>query len=270
MDKSILTRLDFESYGVLYELPIEKLLSEIKLRVWLYAQDYFDCKKPDLLEETAAHFERFWAERFVKGNIMGHTFGEDLHQAHLPYVYCDRDHVEPSLPVTSRKSVKVPSMLETIDWVNALGKVMKDNFYAHSKEAGIESAEKEYLMFMKGPAYRLHEIFVTVDFLQPKSLILRDMERIIDQVKSHDLTYSLIGSSWRDDKRQKMRNYRVFEQVDSIIVARAFSINLSNEKLAEIIFKNNPDMDPDNFRRTQHKFMKRIFSQRGYRELSSL
>jgi len=76
--KNFLSR---QAYEQLYALPLDRILLEVKLRIWLLHQDFgqADCQGQSDLKE----FYEFWINRLLEGLPIGSVFGHEIGYAHL-------------------------------------------------------------------------------------------------------------------------------------------------------------------------------------------
>lgn len=266
-----------DRYNELYDLPIEKLIEEMKLRFWLYRGNIIDTQNNELITSVREHFEQYWVNRFKEGKVKGSDYGEYMDRAHLPFLYQPTKPASDPLagpkldPMISITPITYGLFFDAVD-------LLKKEFEQEVRDARREFGERyaqEYhdevrkmAMFTGGTT-----VVLEVDLACPSKLIIKDLKRLLSTAKP-SLAMGINGiSQWSESKLTVMRQRRVFEQLDIRIVSRVYNDDLSIADLCRLVFpEHNHDFNEfyEVFRRVHYKFASEVCTYEGFRRLEAL
>lgn len=259
-------------YQKIYRLPLLGLLREIKLRVWLFEEVYIDCPKQEQITHNIKRFRRYWLERFESGEVFIADEYEDLHQLHLPAVHrrkLKRNDRVALAPKSSLRLMTVAQLMSKARWPEHLSSDRPHSLIASTFYDETTSGHLDWKNI------RDPEVLVGIDMSQPKSLILRDVAALIDELQSSKPTMLQRKTAWRISKLRLLKARRVFEVVDQLILAKLKDDDISYAALLKTVWADKPELVVcedfyDTFRKTHLPFVKLLFSAEGYARVKAL
>lgn len=282
--------LNPEVYNFIYSLPLEKLLLEVKLRVWLFTDDFVDCPDMGPIEKFPSYFYRFWAHRIYDGKASCSGFGDNIHQAQWPYVESKEFILGTEIQLKPRSSITPMTLFDISAIYNQLSTLSEGETLRHQEGTETSTEEPEFPQLswdqfdaIMGVIFsplisKCGRHFLSVDFSKPKRVLMNEFSTLIDEIRKSYPERSSERTAWRASKIRKMKAYRVFEIVDILIVFKwRFDFNISEipkTEIAELVYANKPDYLTEELRSTfsksHFKFMQQVFSREGYLRLKQL
>lgn len=272
--KNFLSR---QAYEQLYALPLDRILLEVKLRIWLLHQDFgqADCQGQSDLKE----FYEFWINRLLEGLPIGSVFGHEIGYAHLGNAeeIISSSGLDDELLKEEFVSLVFPFEMDSDRLINE-GNSDSDDFDLNRDEEAISAIISSTLAQFSQPVTLADgRNLISVDFSQPITVLVKEFKTLVKSMKESSIELKSTKNAWGPDKLKEMKHERVFEIADALIVNRYSDMwpeQLQKSDLVSLIYADQPELNNEEFkstfRKTHMEFAMSVFSRSGYSRLLAL
>jgi len=266
---------DDEAYNVIYSLPYEELLLEVKLRIWLFHHQFIGCGDTSAITQYFDQFVWFWTQKIVSAKPSCSGYGENLYQAHLPFVHQESKSIQPNLKTSPTSAV---NLLRKAEFISS-GERQYSQYMNSWRECSKQSRDRSKLTKLMRDIWAEHATLsdgssvFSIDLSKAKTTLIREFTTLVDELKAQMPELQKEKSAWGIGRLKKMRTYRVFQIIDMMILNKYYRLNFSDGLIGKAVFgydEKGTTTEYDRFRSTQLLFAKQVFSLEGYSKLDSL